>query len=128
MRGYLRLRVLPRAAVCHRHAVARARGQQGRVELEFEIARGEVMLVRARDVSLAQPDPKLVACLVEAGWHLDVPAARRDDRVYVVRYPITLQPARTGRAGRAAAEGGEARLDELRRLQPRHRAGAGARE
>ncbi len=120
VRSYLRIRVLPRVRVCHRHAVARHRDQGGRVVLRFEIARGEVMGLGLEDVQLAHDDPKLLACLEDAGWALDVPAARRDDRVYVVRYPVRLLPAQA-RAPEVSEED-EATLRSLLEEAPRHRA------
>lgn len=119
VRGYLRMRVLPRVRVCHRHAVARHRDQGGRAVLAFEIARGEVMGVALEDVELAHDDAKLERCLLEAGWALDVPAARRDDRVYVVRYPVRLLPA-DDQPARISAED-EATLHDLLGDAPRHR-------
>ncbi len=119
IRSYLRIRVLPRVRVCHRHAVARARDQAGRAVLRFEIARGEVMGVALEDVELVHDDPALTACLVDAGWALDVPAARRDDTVYHVRYPVRLLPAA---AGPAVTREDEATLRSLLGDAPRHEA------
>ncbi|HWB77406.1 MAG TPA: VWA domain-containing protein, partial [Nannocystaceae bacterium] len=91
-RNYINLRVLPRARVCYNHALARNPSQQGRITLEMEVGKGEVMTARARSTFMHDHDAVLMACLTEAAWALDVPAAKMDDRVYVVRYPIRLVP------------------------------------
>ncbi|MBC8073643.1 MAG: hypothetical protein IAG13_35300, partial [Deltaproteobacteria bacterium] len=91
-RNYISHRVLPRARVCYNRALARSPGQSGRVVLEMEVGKGEVMQARATVTGLVQPDATLTSCLTEAAWALDVPAAKMDDRVYVVRYPLRLVP------------------------------------
>jgi hypothetical protein len=92
VRRYLRIRVLPRARACYRTAIARDRQQRGRVVMQLELGKGEIMYVRPQVTTLAVPDPSLVDCLVQAAWQLDIPAAELDDRTYVVHYPIQLVP------------------------------------
>lgn len=90
-RHYLTTRVLPRARVCYNHALGRDPVQGGRVQFEFEIGKGEVMYTAVADTDLHSNDDKLVDCLHEAAWALDVPAGKLDDKVYVLRYPLRLQ-------------------------------------
>ena len=98
-RHYLTTRVLPRARVCYDHALARAPTRSGRVVLEMEVGKGEVMLARTQRAELDGDDPKLVACMTEAAWALDIPAGKLDDRIYRVRYPLQLVPPPTGKTG-----------------------------
>jgi hypothetical protein len=94
-RNYLTTRVMPRARVCYNHAVARDLTQGGRVVLEMEVGKGEVMAARVRSSTLLHTDEPLVACLTEAAWALDVPAGKLDDSIYVVRYPLVLTPPKS---------------------------------
>jgi hypothetical protein len=91
-RHYLTTRVLPRSRVCYNHALQRDRTQAGRVELRFEIGKGEVMLASADGEGLAVKDAKLVDCLLEAAWALDIPAGKLDERIYLLKYPLALLP------------------------------------
>ena len=95
-RHYLTTRVLPRSRVCYNHALARDPLQAGRVMLEFEIGKGEVMSAAVTDTELGSKDDKLTSCLAEAAWALDVPAGKLDDKVYVLRYPLRLVPPEGG--------------------------------
>jgi Mg-chelatase subunit ChlD len=97
-RNYLTTRVLPRARVCYNHAVTRDLTQGGRVVLEMEVGKGEVMAARVKSSALLFDDATLVACLTEAAWALDVPAGKLDDSIYVVRYPLVLTPPKSDRA------------------------------
>ncbi len=97
-RNYLTTRVLPRARVCYNHAVTRDLTQGGRVVLEMEVGKGEVMAARVKSSTLLFADPTLVSCLTEAAWALDVPAGKLDDSVYVIRYPLVLTPPKSDRA------------------------------
>ncbi len=100
-RNYLTTRVMPRARVCYNRALSRTADQGGRVVLEMEVGKGEVMRATVRDPTLVHADDALVACLTEAAWALDVPAAKMDERVYVVRYPVRLvAPTEPGARGR----------------------------
>lgn len=92
IKHYLTTRVLPRSRVCYNHALQRDRKQAGRVELRFEIGKGEVMLASADGEKLAVKDPALVDCLREAAWALDIPAGKLDDRIYLLKYPLALVP------------------------------------
>lgn len=103
-RNYLTTRVMPRARVCYNRALARAADQGGRVVLEMEVGKGEVMQASVRSSSLVRTDGPLVACLTEAAWALDVPAAKMDEKVYVVRYPLRLvAPVEAGSGGHIEA-------------------------
>ncbi len=112
-RNYINMRVLPRARVCYNHALARKPGQAGRVTLEMEVGKGEVMLARAKTVGLQHEDSVLMSCLAEAAWALDVPAAKMDDRVYVVRYPLRLVPPQGSATGGSLERGKDEVLEVL---------------
>ena len=101
-RNYITTRVLPRARVCYNRALARAGDQGGRVVLEMEVGKGEVIRAGVRDTSLVRTgDAPLLDCLTEAAWALDVPAAKMDEKVYIVRYPMRLvAPIEGKHAGR----------------------------
>lgn len=96
-RHYLTTRVLPRARVCYNHSLVRDPVQAGRAVLHVEVAKGEVMLASIDGVELRSSDEKLVACLGEAAWELDIPAGELDDKVYVLRYPLRLVPPEEGK-------------------------------
>lgn len=97
-RHYLTTRVLPRSRVCYNHALQREATQAGRVELTFEVGKGEVMLAGHGETDLEHKDPKLVECLVEAAWALDIPAGKLDDKIYILNYPLNLIPPEPGEA------------------------------
>jgi hypothetical protein len=97
-RHYLTTRVLPRARVCYNHSLVRNPRQAGRAVLHMEVAKGEVMLASTDGVELEAGDDKLVACLGEAAWSLDIPAGELDDKVYVLRYPLRLVPPQGDKA------------------------------
>ncbi len=101
-RNYITTRVLPRARVCYNRALARVADQGGRVVLEMEVGKGEVIRAGVRDASLVRTgDAPLLDCLNEAAWALDVPAAKMDEKVYIVRYPLRLvAPPEGERVGR----------------------------
>ena len=90
IRRYLRTRVLPRARACYNRALARTVGQSGRVVLDIEIGKGEVMRARVGQDHLARTDPKFIECLTEAAWALEVPAGNLDGQVYRVNYPVSF--------------------------------------
>jgi hypothetical protein len=115
---YLRTRVLPRARVCYNHAISRNQVQAGRVALEMEVGKGEVMAARTADVKLDHADPKLVACLTEAAWALDIPAGKLDDRLYRVRYPLRLSPPEEGIPPTVGDPLGEGTVDLLLHIAP----------
>jgi hypothetical protein len=62
------------------------------------VGKGEVMLADAAGKELAVKDEKLVSCLAEAAWALDIPAGELDDKVYVLRYPVRLIPPAEGKS------------------------------
>ena len=119
VRHYLRTRVLPRARVCYNRALARNQVQQGRVVLEIEVGKGEVMLARTAQAKLEFTDEDLVHCLTEAGWSLDIPAAKLDDEVYLVRYPLTLVPPVGGKKPALEDPLGTGTVELLLRSAPR---------
>ncbi len=99
-RNYLTTRVLPRARACYNRALFRAADQGGRVVLEMEVGKGEVIRAGVRDPTLVHGDAELLECLGEAAWALDVPAAKMDEKIYVVRYPLRLvAPTQGGKPG-----------------------------
>ena len=75
-----------------------ARGGPVAVTLELEVGKGEVMLAGHGETDLEHKDPKLVECLVEAAWALDIPAGKLDDKIYIVNYPLSLIPPEPGDA------------------------------
>jgi hypothetical protein len=95
-RHYLTTRVLPRARVCYNSALTRNPHQAGRVVLQMEIGKGEVMLARTEEAELEADDAKLVDCMTEAAWALDIPAGKLDDQMYRIRYPLRLLPPEEG--------------------------------
>ncbi|MEM6994798.1 MAG: VWA domain-containing protein [Myxococcota bacterium] len=110
-RYYLTTRVLPRSRVCYNHALSRSPTQSGRVMLKMEIGKGEVMHASVSSPDFATKDDKLVACLEEAAWALDVPAGKLDDKVYMLSYPLRLSPPEGGEA--AVVEGISDEMMEL---------------
>lgn len=95
-RHYLTTRVLPRVRVCYNAALTRNPHQAGRLVLQMEIGKGEVMLASAEESKLEVDDPKLVDCMTEAAWALDIPAGKLDDQMYRIRYPLRLVPPEDG--------------------------------
>jgi hypothetical protein len=89
-RNYLTTRVLPRARACYNRALSRNTTQAGRVTLEMEVGKGEVMHAHTAHSKLEVEDAKLVTCMTEAAWALDIPAGKLDDQIYRIRYPLRL--------------------------------------
>jgi Mg-chelatase subunit ChlD len=116
-RNYLTTRVVPRARACYNRALSRSPDQGGRVVLEMEVGKGEVMHAAVREPSLVHEDAGLVACLTEAAWALDVPAAKMDERVYVIRYPLRMVAPTEGMA-RGRVEAIDSNLIEVLLAQP----------
>jgi len=96
-RHYLTTRVLPRARACYDEALTRAPQLSGRVVLEIEVGKGEVMMARVAERALDGKDPKLDPCLTEAAWRLDAPAGVADRQIYRLRYPLRLLPPPEGK-------------------------------
>lgn len=117
-RHYLTIRVLPRARVCYNHALGRDPFQAGRAVLHMEVAKGEVMLAGTEGVDLQAGDDKLVACLTEAAWALDIPAGELDDKVYVLRYPVQLVPPQKGESADVVEGLSEDQMMELMATPP----------
>lgn len=116
-RNYLTTRVIPRARACYNRALSRAPDQGGRVVLEMEVGKGEVMHAAVREPSLVHDDAGLTSCLTEAAWALDVPAAKMDDQVYVIRYPLRMVAPTEGVA-RGRIEPVDSKLLEVLLSQP----------
>jgi hypothetical protein len=103
-RHYLTTRVLPRARACYNDALTREPELGGRVVLEIEVGKGEVMMARIAETDLSPKDSKLDPCLTEAAWRLDAPAGVRDQQIYRLRYPLRLLPPPEGKvAGEVTA-------------------------
>jgi hypothetical protein len=117
-RHYLTTRVLPRARACYNHALVRDPAQAGRAVLHIEVAKGEVMLVSSSGVEITSSDNKLVTCLEEAGWALDIPAGELDDKVYVLRYPLRLIPPKDGKLADVVEGLSEDQMMELMAAPP----------
>lgn len=96
-RHYLTTRVLPRARACYNDALTRHPELAGRVVLEIEVGKGEVMMARVSESDLDPKDAKLDPCLAEAAWRLDAPAGVRDRQIYRLRYPLRLVPPPEGK-------------------------------
>lgn len=96
-RHYLTTRVLPRARACYNEALTREPRLQGRVVLEIEVGKGEVMMARVAERALDGKDAKLDRCLTEAAWRLDAPAGVADRQIYRLRYPLRLLPPPEGK-------------------------------
>jgi hypothetical protein len=117
-RHYLTTRVLPRARVCYNHSLVRNPVQAGRALHHREVAKGEVMLAGTNGVELEGADDKLVACLLEAAWALDIPAGELDDKVYVLRYPVRLIPPEEGKPADVVEGLSEDQMMELMAAPP----------
>jgi len=103
-RHYLTTRVLPRARACYNDALTREPEIAGRVVLEIEVGKGEVMMAHVAETALDHKDAKLGPCLTEAAWRLDAPAGVRDRQIYRLRYPLRLVPPPEGKvAGEVTA-------------------------
>ncbi len=90
IRRYLRAHVRPRASACYNQALGRQPDQQGRIEYDIEMGKGEVMWAQIAQHGLRHDDAPLLACLTEAAWSLEVPAGKLDAATYRVRYPLGL--------------------------------------
>jgi len=100
-RHYLMTRVYPRARACYNRALVRTRDQAGRIALEIEVGKGEVMLARIEEIQLVHPDANLAECVTEAAWALDIPAGELDQQIYRIRYPLRfVAPAQGYPSGR----------------------------
>ncbi|MCA9685729.1 MAG: VWA domain-containing protein, partial [Myxococcales bacterium] len=108
----LRTRVLPRARVCYNKALTRNQVLAGRVELAMELGKGEVMMAAVTSAEFNYGDDKLLRCLEEAAWALDVPAGNLDTQVYSVVYPLDFVAPEGGRPPQT----GEREDPMLRRL------------
>lgn len=100
----LRSRVLPRARACYNQALTRNQVLAGRVELQLEVGKGEVMMAGLGPAQLNYADDRLLECLETAAWAMDVPAGNLDTQIYVINYPLEFvapaggEPPRTGEA------------------------------
>ena len=87
---YLSTRVYPRATACYNKSLGRNTDQEGRVVLEMEVGKGEVMFAHVADAKLEHDDTDLIKCMTEAAWALDIPAGKLDGQIYRLRYPLRL--------------------------------------
>lgn len=98
----LRTRVLPRARACYNQALTRNQVIAGRIDLRMEVGKGEVMMAELTKAELNYDDARLIECLEDSAWAMDVPAGNLDTQVYVINYPLEFvapeggQPPRTG--------------------------------
>lgn len=87
--------LLPAAKQCKRAARDGGGHARGRVQLDIEIARGEVIAVRASGATGPGKDA-LHACLREAAFALTVPSytlTDGPDTIHVIRYPVLYKAA-----------------------------------
>ncbi len=96
----LRTRVLPRARACYSQALTRNQVLAGRVELELEVGKGEVMMAGLGNAELNYADDRLLTCLEAAAWAMDVPAGNLDTQIYVINYPLEFVAPEGGRSPR----------------------------
>jgi hypothetical protein len=87
---YLSTRVYPRATACYNKSLTRNTDQEGRVVLEMEVGKGEVMFAHVAEAKLEHDDTDLIKCMTEAAWALDIPAGKMDGQIYRLRYPLRL--------------------------------------
>jgi len=95
-RNYLGTRVYPRARACYNLALARNQSLAGRVVIQVEVGKGEVMHASLLHTELNHSDREFLRCLGEAGWALEIPAGESDPEIYRVRYPLVFHAPRTG--------------------------------
>ncbi len=112
-RHYLTTRVMPRARVCYNKALTRNPTQSGRVVLEMEVGKGEVMFARTKEADLTEGDANLLECMTEAAWALDIPAGKLDDQIYRLRYPLRLIPPEDGTTAGEVTQISDEVLEEL---------------
>ncbi len=91
VRVALRDQLAPRLRTCYREALRAAPRLAGTLEIELEIARGEVMAVALRGDHFPE---QMIGCVAAAGYELTTPSYELGglpDVVYVVRKPVTFQ-------------------------------------
>jgi hypothetical protein len=87
--------LLPAAKQCHREALNNGGHARGRVQVDVEIARGEVIAVRVSGGAGPGKDT-LHGCLREAAFGLTVPSytlTDGPDTIHVIRYPVLYKAA-----------------------------------
>jgi len=96
VRAALRDQLAPRLRVCYRDALRTEPKLGGALEIELEIARGEVMAVNLRGDHFPEA---MISCVATAGYALTTPTyalGGLPDVVYIVRKPVTFEaPAST---------------------------------
>ncbi len=97
-RNYLGTRVYPRARACYNLALARNQSLAGRVVIQVEVGKGEVMHASLLQQNLSHDDSDFLHCLGEAAWALEIPAGESDLEIYRVRYPLVFHSPRSGRS------------------------------
>jgi hypothetical protein len=88
----LSTQLLPAARRCQQLQLRKGGAKKGSVALEIEIARGEVITVRASSSAGAST---MTACLTDAAYALAVPSYTLDDpeAIYLIRYPLHFAPS-----------------------------------
>lgn len=97
--------LLPAARACLQSALGAGGVKPGKILLEIEIARGEVIAVRATGTGGAAD---LAGCLLDAGYALTVPSytlTDGPDTIHLIRYPLTFEPSAHPDAWVAVAPG-----------------------
>jgi Mg-chelatase subunit ChlD len=87
--------LLPAAKQCHREVLGQGGVATGTVQLEIEIARGEVIAVRASGATGTGREA-VRTCLREAAFALTVPSytlTDGPDTIHVIRYPVIYKSA-----------------------------------
>lgn len=99
--------LLPAARRCQQAQLRAGGSRQGQIRLEIEIARAEVIAVRATSTAGAK---KMTDCVSEAAYELKIASYTLEDpeAIHLIRYPLRFAPGRSSRDadGDAAADGG----------------------
>lgn len=98
--------LLPAARRCQQAQLRAGGARQGQLRLEIEIARTEVIAVRATSSAGAR---KMTDCVTEAAYELKIASYTLEDpdAITLIRYPLRFAPGRSGddADGGAAADG-----------------------
>lgn len=95
VRAALRDQLAPRLRICYREALRADSKLAGQLEVELEIARGEVMAVNLRGDHFPET---MIGCIANAGYALTTPTYELGglpDVVYIVRKPVTFEAPAT---------------------------------
>lgn len=91
----LRDQLAPRLRICYRDALRSDARLSGSLEIELEIARGEVMAVNLTGDHFPET---MIGCIASAGYGLTTPTYELGglpDTIYVARKPVTFDPPTT---------------------------------